>query len=105
MKLKMYFVMLAMGLLSFAMQSCDDDDNAPVSEQLENAFVKEFGNIAHDWSTRGTNHIATFNQDNKEKEAWFDVNGVWLMTETDIVYEALPAEVKTTFEALTKYDG
>lgn len=87
------------------MQSCDDDDNAPVSEQLENAFVKEFGNIAHDWSTRGTNHIATFNQDNKEKEAWFDVNGVWLMTETDIVYEALPAEVKTTFEALTKYDG
>ena len=34
MKLKMYFVMLAMGLLSFAMQSCDDDDNAPVSMNM-----------------------------------------------------------------------
>ena len=34
MKQKMYFVMLAMGLLSFAMQSCDDDDNAPVSMNM-----------------------------------------------------------------------
>lgn len=102
----MYFVMLVMGLLCFTMQNCDDDDdNASVSEQLENAFVKEFGNVAHDWSARGTNHVATFSQDNKEKEAWFDANGVWLMTETDIAYGVLPIEVKTTFEALTQYDG
>ena len=79
MKLKMYFIMLALGLFSFAMQSCDDDDeDAPVSEQLEKAFTNEFGNVAHNWSTRGTNHVASFNQDNTEKEAWFDANGVWL---------------------------
>lgn len=54
MKLKMYFIMLALGLFSFAMQSCDDDDeDAPVSEQLEKAFINEFGNVAHNWSTRG----------------------------------------------------
>lgn len=29
MKLKMYFVMLAMGLLSFAMQSCDGSADFP----------------------------------------------------------------------------
>ena len=47
MKLKMYFIMLALGLFSFAMQSCDDDDeDAPVSEQLEKAFINEFGNVA-----------------------------------------------------------
>ena len=91
MKLKMYFIMLALGLFSFAIQSCDDDDeDAPVSEQLEKAFTNEFGNVAHNWSTRGTNHVASFNQDNTEKEAWFDANGVWLMTETDIAYDALP---------------
>ena len=106
MKLKMYFIMLALGLFSFAMQSCDDDDeDAPVSEQLEKAFTNEFGNVAHNWSTRGTNHVASFNQDNTEKEAWFDANGVWLMTETDIAYDALPAPVKQAFEALTQYEG
>lgn len=103
MKLKMYFIMLALGLFSFALQSCDDDD-APVSEQLEKAFTDEFGNVAHNWSTRGTNHVASFNQDNTEKEAWFDANGVWLMTETDIAYDALPAPVKQAFEALTQYE-
>lgn len=106
MKLKMYFIMLALGLFSFAMQSCDDDDeNAPVSEQLEKAFINEFGNVAHNWSTRGTNHVASFNQDNTEKEAWFDANGVWLMTETDIVYDDLPLIVKQGFEGLTQYEG
>ena len=51
MKLKMYFIMLALGLFSFAMQSCDDDDeDAPVSEQLEKAFINEFGNVAHNLS-------------------------------------------------------
>ena len=106
MKLKMYFIMLALGLFSFAMQSCDDDDeDAPVSEQLEKAFINEFGNVAHNWSTRGTNHVASFNHDNTEKEAWFDANGVWLMTETDIAYDALPAPVKQAFEALTQYEG
>lgn len=55
MKLKMYFIMLALGLFSFAIQSCDDDDeDAPVSEQLEKAFTNEFGNVAHNWSMRGT---------------------------------------------------
>ena len=106
MKLKMYFIMLALGLFSFAIQSCDDDDeDAPVSEQLEKAFTNEFGNVAHNWSTRGTNHVASFNQDNTEKEAWFDANGVWLMTETNIAYDDLPLIVKHAFEALTQYEG
>ena len=100
------FYNVGLGPVQFAMQSCDDDDeDAPVSEQLEKAFTNEFGNVAHNWSTRGTNHVASFNQDNTEKEAWFDANGVWLMTETDIAYDALPAAVKQAFEALTQYEG
>lgn len=106
MKLKLFFMMLAMGMLSLSIQSCDDDDddnNAP--EKWENAFVQKFGNETHSWSTRGANYVATFNQDNKEKEAWFDANGEWLMTETDITYESLPTAVKTAFEALETYKG
>lgn len=77
MKLKMYFIMLTLGLFSFALQSCNnDDEDAPVSEQLEKAFTNKFGNIAHNWSTRGSNHVTSFNQDNTEKEAWFDANGL-----------------------------
>lgn len=100
MKLKMYFVMLAMGLMSFAMLSCsDDDDSAPVPSELENAFIARFGEVAHDWSTRGTNFIAEFKDRNQDVDAWFDANGNWLMTETDLPFEALPEAVKQSFLA------
>lgn len=100
MKLKMYFVMLAMGLMSFAMLSCnDDDDSAPIPSELENAFVARFGEVAHDWSTRGTNFIAEFKDRNQDVDAWFDANGNWLMTETDLPFEALPEAVKQSFLA------
>lgn len=100
MKLKMYFVMLAMGLMSFAMLSCsDDDDNVSVPSQLENAFVARFGEVAHDWSTRGANYVAEFKDRNQDVDAWFDANGDWLMTETDLPFEALPEAVKQSFLA------
>lgn len=104
MKLKMYFVMLAMGLMSFAMQGCSDDDDKGVSvpAELENAFVAKFGNVQHSWSTRGDKHVAEFNDNRMDVDAWFDANGNWLMTETDITFDALPQVVKDGYAA-TKY--
>jgi len=100
MKLKLFFMLVAMGMLSLSIQSCDDDDDENAPQKWESAFVQKFGNEAHSWSTRGAKYVAKFKQDNLEKEAWFDANGEWLMTETDIKYESLPTEVKTAFEKL-----
>ena len=106
MKLKMYFMMLAMGLLSMVMTGCSDDDDqgAKVPAELENAFVSEFGDVAHSWSTtRSGYHVAKFHDNKQEKEAWFDAQGAWMMTETDLHFEALPEAVKTTYANLTEY--
>lgn len=37
--------------------------------------------------------MADFHMDGKEKEAWFDVDATWKMTETDLLYSELPAAV------------
>lgn len=108
MKLKMYFMMLALGFMSVVMASCSDDDDNGISvpTELESAFVNEFGNVAHSWSTsRSGYHVAKFEYNRQEKEAWFNDQGEWMMTETDILFEALPESVKNAYAALSQYAG
>ena len=46
MKLKMYFLMLALGVCGAAMQSCDDDDdNLKVPEKLQYAFSQKYPDV------------------------------------------------------------
>lgn len=102
MKLKMYFLGLALGAFSLTLQSCDDDnDSIPVSDELRQALADKHGDAQRvEWETRGGYYVADFNEDNYEKEAWFDANGTWQMTETDIPgLAALPAAVRTAFES------
>lgn len=46
MKLEKYFLLLALGVFAFALQSCDDDDNDGISvpTELSNALAKEHPN-------------------------------------------------------------
>jgi len=98
MKLKMYFLMLAFGVCGAVMQSCDDDDdNLKVSEELQTAFSQRYPGATPEWKTRGNYYIADFRNRNYESEAWFTSGAVWLMTETDLPYAALPEAVKTAF--------
>ena len=54
MKLKMYFLMLALGVCGAAMQSCDDDDdNLKVPEKLQSAFSQKYPEASPKWKTRG----------------------------------------------------
>ena len=86
MKLKMYFLMLALGVCGAAMQSCDDDDdNLKVPEKLQSAFSQKYPEASPKWKTRGNYYIADFQDQNYESEAWFTFDAVWLMTETDDV--------------------
>jgi len=108
MKLKMYFILLAMGLFSFGLQSCDDDDDdAAAADQIETAFIGKFGKVDHRWDNHGAYKVASFTENKTEKEAWFDANGVWLMTETDLPYDQLPQPVQNAFDKLikSKYQG
>lgn len=100
MKLKMYFLLLALGALG--LQSCNDDDDhlSSVPTELKNAFTEKYPSVSNEkWETKGNYYIAEFRQQNYETSAWFTPNGIWQMTETDLPYQALPAAVKSAFES------
>ena len=110
MKLKMYFALLAMGMIGLQSCSNDDDDDLPssqVPEAIRNAFDSSFSNTANlSWETKtvskGQYYKAEFNNksDNGYKtEAWYTADGTWCMTETEMPYNAIPQAVKTSFES------
>lgn len=110
MKLKMYFALLAMGMIGLQSCSNDDDDDLPssqVPEAIRNAFDSSFSNTANlNWETKtvskGQYYKAEFNNksDNGYKtEAWYTADGTWYMTETEMPYNAIPQAVKTSFES------
>lgn len=107
MKLEKYFLLLALGVFAFALQSCDDDDNDGISvpAELSNALAKEHPNAQRiELETKGAYYVADFHEDNFEKEAWFTKDGVWQMTETDLRYADLPAPVRSSYESSTYYN-
>lgn len=100
MKLKMYFLLLALGALG--LQSCDndDDDLSYVPAELKNAFTAKYPTVSNEkWETKGNYYVADFRHQNYETSAWFTSDGTWQMTETDIPYQALPSAVKSAFES------
>lgn len=102
MKLKMFFMLLAAGLLSLNLQSCDDDDDKgiAVSAELQNAFAEKYPNTqVVKWETEGAHYVAEFYNDRYEADAWFTPDGIWQMTETDLPYDALPAAVRSAFQS------
>lgn len=110
MKLKMYFALLAMGMIGLQSCSNDDDDDLPsskVPEVVRNTFDSNFSNTSNlSWETKtvskGQYYKAEFNNksDNGYKtEAWYTADGTWYMTETEMPYNAIPQAVKTFFES------
>lgn len=99
MKAKLWMISLLFG--AFAFTSCDnDDDNFVPESAVLNAFKQKYPEArSTSWENRAGYMKAEFNNNNYETEAWFDLQGNWVMTETDIPYNALPQAVKTTFEA------
>lgn len=88
--------------LAVAFVGCDDDDDnrAKVPSAVKNAFNQMFPGATNvGWSNRNHYSIADFKHDGKDSEAWFDREGVWYMTETDITYAELPEQVRSAFEA------
>lgn len=61
MKLKMYFLLLALGALG--LQSCNDDDDhlSSVPTELKNAFTEKYPSVSNEkWETKGNYYIAEF---------------------------------------------
>ena len=99
--MKMKYVMMVLALGALAFTGCSDDDEThPGNDLVQKAFMDKYpGATGMDWETRAGYHVVDFWKDNQEKEAWFDANAVWNMTETDLRFDELPQAVKMAFEA------
>lgn len=87
-------------LLSFAIISCnDDDDNSnPGNTAVESAFVAKYPSATRvDWEVKGTYYVVDFWLNNQECEAWFSWDGQWHYTETDIRNDQLPEAVRAAY--------
>ncbi len=86
-----------------AVTGCDDDDSSGFApnELVSQAFSARYPNArAVKWENKAPYQVADFQYDNKKTEAWFDPDGEWMMTETDLPSVAdLPVPVRESFEA------
>lgn len=97
MKKMTMFVLL---LVAAVFAACDNDDNKhKPDEAVTRAFEQKYPEAAQvKWETKKGYEVAEFKIQGKEKEAWFDKDGKWYMTESDMTYEELPGAVKTNFK-------
>lgn len=87
-------------LLVFVGMACNDDDDAAwmPDEAVVRTFNQMFpGAQRVEWKTAGNYIVADFYYENQDKDAWFNKSGKWYMTETDILFDALPEKIKTAF--------
>lgn len=95
------FLLALLACSIFAWYSCsDDDDNYQPEDVVLKAFESKYPEASRiEWETKAGYKVADFHFNSFELEAWFESNGIWLLTETDIPYNNLPQAVKSSFEA------
>ena len=108
MKLKFNLNLLLMSLLAiFVVTACDSDDERPY--EPETVVQVTFKNMFPDatqvqWEPKLGYSVAEFYDGGEEKKAWFNTDGEWLLTETDLAYADLPDAVVNAI-AGSKYAG
>ncbi len=98
------WIMMAIACGSFAFTACDDDDDNRIAPDsvVTKAFDSLYPNAQRvSWEYEDGFVKAEFYTGRYESEAWFDHQGNWFLTETDIPYESLPEAVKSSFESGT----
>ena len=82
----------------FAFCSCKSDGYIP-AKNIVNAFKAKFPKAKQvEWEVKNTYQVAEFRQGLTETEAWFDNNGNWVMTESDVSFRSLPTVIRNSFE-------
>ena len=87
-------------LCSIALFSgCKDQHSGAIpNETILQAFNNKYPGINRvSWETKSEYKVAEFKNGANETEAWFDLQGNWVMTETDLPFNQLPQPVRTSF--------
>lgn len=96
------FIMSALVFGALSLASCEQIDNYKYTpgSAVTKAFEDKYpGAEPTSWENKAGLDKVEFMNGPYEADAWFDKDGNWVMTETDIPYNALPQAVKDSFEA------
>lgn len=87
---------LILTILSTVAISCNSDMYVP-SDAIKSTFKSMYPKAKFvDWEFEAGYVNAEFSDDGKRKDAWFDTDANYLMTETDIKTSKVPAAIKAT---------
>lgn len=93
---RLMIIFAAVATMAMAV-SCDDYDGVrPDSDVLEQFEAMYPGAKDVEWDREGYYWKVSFETgaERIDREAWFDRNGAWLRTETDLLLSAVPQEIK-----------
>ena len=104
MKTKFYGLFLAL-FGAVVLTSCDKKDDIRISDvpsAVMNSFDANFPNASRaEWEKKSGCIVADFWQDGMDMSAWYNPNGEWLMTESDlgVNLSVLPQAVQDAFKS------
>lgn len=100
MKKKLLFLtLLLIGVLTFTMSACGDDDDDLLPEKvpagIKETFNTMFPSVIAKWEReRGLYKAEFFNGMGKDVDVYFKADGTWVRTVTDVYPSELPQVVK-----------
>lgn len=85
-------IMAILACFTLSFTACDDDDDKFAPESvITKAFDSKYPDAKSvTWENKGGYAKAEFIHGSYEADAWFDQNGMWLLTETNIPMSDLP---------------
>ena len=84
---------------TLAFSSCKDNGYTP-PKNIVSTFKAKYPSAKRvEWEVKNTYQVAEFHIGFTEAEAWFDNNGQWVMTESDVKYSSLPVVIRNSFES------
>lgn len=104
MKTKFYGLFLAL-FGAVVLTSCDKEDDIRISDvpsAVMDSFDANFPNASRaEWEKKSGCIVADFWQDGMDMSAWYNPNGEWLMTESDlgVNLSVLPQAVQDAFKS------
>lgn len=95
-KLLLFACLLITGIV---MAGCNQKKQYRPDAKIVNAFNAKYPKADKvEWEQKHGYYVAEFHDNGIECEAWFDNNGKWDMTESNIRYNQLPQAIRTDFE-------
>ncbi len=88
------YVLLSL-IIVLGLGACDnDDDKYTPDESVRTAFGKMFPDVVKvEWEHKLGYAVAEFKDNGKEKDAWFSLDGTWMLTETEVRVADIPVAI------------